>query len=102
MRRTSSRLRLVLASLSVTLVTAAAGPAAEEGWIDLMASPTFDAWKPPIGAWTYVADVRLDPQNPKKLLAEPGTGAMYNGPTGRTKNLITRAKYGDVEAHVEF
>jgi len=50
MSRKSSRLRLVLVSLFVPLVTAAAGPAADEGWIDLMDSPTFDAWKPPTGA----------------------------------------------------
>jgi len=101
MRRSSIRLAL-LGSLSLTLLTAAAGAAAEDGWIDLMASPTLDAWKPPTGAWTYIADVRLDPANPRKLVAQPGTGAMYNGPTGKTSNLVTKEKYADLEVHVEF
>jgi len=102
MRGSSTRLAL-LVSLSLTLLTAATGPAAEEeGWIDLMASPTLDAWKSPTGGWTHIADVRLDPANPRKLLAEPGKGAIYNGPTGRTNNLITKEKFADVEVHVEF
>src|SRR3954451_23630680 len=101
MRGSSTRLAL-LVSLSLTLLTAAAGPAAEEeGWIDLMASPTLDAWKSPTGGWTHIADVRLDPANPRKLLAEPGKGAIYNGPTGRTNNLVTKEKFADVEVHVE-
>jgi hypothetical protein len=74
----------------------------EEGWIDLTGSQAFEAWKPPTGAWAFVADVRLAPGNPKRLVAEPGTGALYNGPTGRTKNLVTKEQFGDVEAHVEF
>lgn len=76
--------------------------AADEGWIDLMDSPSFDAWKPPTGNWAVVGGVQLDPENPKRLAPEPGTGVIYNGPTGRTNNLITREEYGDLEAHVEF
>jgi hypothetical protein len=75
---------------------------AEGGWIDLTGAQTLDAWKPPTGAWAFVGDVRLDPENPKRLVAEPGTGVLYNGPTGRANNLVTREKYGDLEAHVEF
>jgi hypothetical protein len=74
----------------------------EPGWIDLMRSSSLDAWKPPTGAWTFVGDVHLDPENPRKLAPEPGTGVLYNGPTGKTNNLVTKEAYGDLEAHVEF
>jgi hypothetical protein len=84
------------------LVPLAAGQGADSGWIELTGGPNLDAWKPPTGDWTFVAGVRLDPENPKRLLAEPGTGVFYNGPTGRTKNLVTKQSYGDLEAHVEF
>jgi len=75
---------------------------AEEGWIDLTGSQNLDAWKPPTGAWTFVGDVHLAPDNPRRLIAEPGTGVLYNGPLGRTINLVTKEPFGDVEAHVEF
>jgi hypothetical protein len=78
------------------------GAWADEGWIDLTGSRTFDAWKAPTGAWEFVAEVHVDPDQPRKLAAEPGTGILYNGPIGRTPNLVTRESYGDLEAHVEF
>jgi hypothetical protein len=76
--------------------------AAEEGWMDLTGSQTFDAWRPPVGAWAVVGEVHLDPSNPKRLAAEPGIGIVYNGPAGRANNLITKEQFADVEAHVEF
>jgi hypothetical protein len=75
---------------------------AEEGWIELTPGQSLDAWKAPTGAWTFVAAVRLDPENPRRLAAEPGSGVLYNGPSGRTSNLVTRQSFGDLEAHFEF
>ena len=60
------------------------------------------AWKTPHGDWTQIADVELDPKNPKKLLAKDGKGVWYNGPKGRTANLFSKQKFGDVEVHLEF
>jgi hypothetical protein len=60
------------------------------------------AWKTPHGDWTQVADVELDPKNAKKLLAKDGKGVWYNGPKGRTANLLSKQKFGDVEVHLEF
>jgi hypothetical protein len=102
MRSFPYRLRLVLATLSLACVIPADGRADEEGWIDLTGSNSFELWKPPTGAWAFVGDVRLAPDNPKLLAAEPGTGILYNGLTGKTTNLATREKFGDLEAHIEF
>jgi hypothetical protein len=76
-------------------------PAAEPGppWVDLNA---LDAWKSPVGAWAIVGGVRIAPDNPKLLAAEPGDGVLYNGPTGRTTNLVSNQSFGDVELQGEF
>jgi len=104
MRRLSWRLYCVLTigGLVATAPVLAPGQSSKDGWIELTPSDALDAWKPPIGAWAYVGDVHLDPENSKRLVAEPGAGVFYNGPTGRTNNLVTRESYGDLEAHVEF
>jgi len=75
---------------------------ADEGWIELTESSSLDSWQPPTGAWAFVGDVHLDPDNPKGLAADAGTGVLYNGPTGRANNLVTQESLGDLEAHVEF
>jgi hypothetical protein len=76
--------------------------AADPGWIDLTGSQNFDAWKSPTDAWAFVGEVQLDPENPKRLVARPGTGVLYNGPSGKTRNLVTKQEFRDIEAHVEF
>ena len=88
--------------LSLLLVLSPQAPGAEPGWIDLTGSQTFDAWKSPTEAWAFVGEVGLDPANPKRLVAKPGTGVLYNGPTGKTRNLVSKQDFGDLEAHVEF
>lgn len=104
MRPRSLAACLVMVTLTLRVGLAGAGQDAEKegGWIDLVASPELEAWRPPTEGWVFVRDVHLDPENPKKLVGEPGAGALYNGPKGRTKNLVTKRKYADLEAHVEF
>ena len=62
----------------------------------------FTAWRGDTGQWQIVGEVFTDPANEKKLSSKPGTGAMLNGPTGRTSHLFSKAEYGDVKAHIEF
>jgi hypothetical protein len=95
-------LLLMTVCLSWTWTRPASGQVSEEGWIDLTASKTLDAWKPSTGAWAVVRGVYLDPSNLRRLTADPGTGVLYNGRAGRAPNLVTREQYGDLEAHVEF
>jgi Domain of Unknown Function (DUF1080) len=42
------------------------------------------------------------PKTSRKLRATDGQGAYYNGAKGRTANLYTKEKYGDLEVHLEF
>jgi 3-keto-disaccharide hydrolase len=79
---------------------------AEEPWINLMADK-LDDFKAPYGDWQAVGEVTLDPVNPRKLLGKPApgksrAGAWYNGPKGRTSNLYTKQKFGDLEVSLEF
>lgn len=60
------------------------------------------AWTSPVEGWSTVGSVRLDPDNPKKILTQPGPGVIYNGTTGKASNLISKEEFGDVQLHVEF
>lgn len=71
----------------------------EPGWVEL---ESLSDWKGPTGAWVEAGDARPKGDNPKLLEALPGKGAIVNGPTGRTTNLVTKEKYGDLELHAEF
>lgn len=88
---------LGLASVSAVF----GGKVADDDWVVLVGGKSFDAWKNSSG-WQYVGDVELDKKNPRRFVVEPGEGAIYNGPTGRTSNLVTKEKYQDVEVHLEF
>ncbi len=79
----------------------AAGQSNTKGWIDLMGSD-LSAWKEPYAEWKEVGDVELDPKNAKKLVAKDGKGVWYNGPKGRTRDLYSKQKFGDIELHAEF
>jgi hypothetical protein len=60
------------------------------------------AWGGNTGRWQIVGDTFMNPENEKLLGSKPGTGVIVNGPTGRTSNLLSKAEFGDVRAHVEF
>ncbi|MCP4376755.1 MAG: DUF1080 domain-containing protein [bacterium] len=62
-----------------------------------------DAWKGQrgdTGKWKDVGDVGLDPANAKKLATKAGKGIIDNG--GRTRNILSKEEFGDIEAHIEF
>jgi hypothetical protein len=60
------------------------------------------AWRGDTGQWQVVGDALLNPDNEKFLSSKPGTGAIVNGPAGKTNHLISKAEFGDVKAHIEF
>src|SRR5947209_11327283 len=53
-------------------------------------------------AWCVVGGVRLDAEDPKRFVIEPGTGIMLNGESGRTLDIHTLMEHGSCELHVEF
>ncbi len=90
---------LPLICLLLSLLPAAAQT--PDGWVDLFADG-LKAFKPKTGDWQEVGGVSLDPQNPRRLVAQEGKGIWYNGPKGRTNDLFTLQKFGDLELHLEF
>lgn len=54
------------------------------------------------GTWVNVGGAKLNPDDPKLLVGEPGSGVLLNGPDGRTVDLISQEEWGDVDVHVEF
>ena len=62
----------------------------------------FSKWRGDTGQWEIVGDTFTNPENEKLLSSKPGTGVIVNGPTGRTRNLLSKTEFGDVKAHIEF
>lgn len=60
------------------------------------------AWRGDTGQWMIVGGAKPAAADPAKLAAQTGTGVLVNGPTGRTRNLLSKREHGDVRAHVEF
>jgi hypothetical protein len=54
--------------------------------------------------WMTVQSAKMDAANPKVLVLGPAVsaGILVNGKLGKTVNLVTTEKYGDVEAEIEF
>jgi hypothetical protein len=77
------------------------------GWRSLLTKGTIVGWhgredKP--HRWLTAADVALNRKSPRELLegVGPPGPVLLNGPDGRTTDLITDDKFGDVELDLEF
>lgn len=93
-----------LCALSVALpflfaVAVADEPASD--WVSLT-DDGLAAWKTPTGEWAVAGKVQLKAGDPKFLAYEEGAGILVNGPTGRTRNIVTKESFGSIEAHIEF
>lgn len=97
-----SRKLISLVAFGAMLVLSSTALAEDAGWIVLMGEKEMTGWNKPTGDWQPAANVTLDPANPKQFKIESGTGLFVNGPKGKTTNLISQEKFGDLEAHVEF
>lgn len=60
------------------------------------------AWHGDTGQWEIVGDAHLSPGDTKQLASKSGTGAIINGPTGKTRHLLSNQQFGDVRAHIEL
>ncbi|MCP5116906.1 MAG: DUF1080 domain-containing protein, partial [bacterium] len=79
----------------------------EDGWRALLNGKDPTGWHAQDGKphdWYTASGVRWERLlGPTKLfgIKQPG-GRIVNGPTGRTANLVTDEKFGDVELYLEF
>lgn len=78
----------------------------ENGWRPLLNGKDFSGWKGQDGPheWFTTAGVRYERLlGPSKLTGSAApAGTMLNGPAGKTKNIVTDEKFGDVELYLEF
>ena len=72
-----------------------------EGSAITLIGDDFSTWRDS-GAWQVAGQAYLDPANEKRLASSAGTGVIVNGPDGRTVDLLSKAEFGDVKAHIEF
>src|SRR5262245_22878175 len=71
--------------------------------IDLFANAPAGFKGAKFGEWFATDVVGLDPQNPRRLFAKEAKGNVWvNGAKGRTIDLYTTQKFGDVDVHLEF
>ncbi len=93
-----------VATLGVVLHCLAASGPDEDGWIDLIGKSGFEHSREPTGDWKRAGEAQPDPKNPQRLLPHGGDGdtVIVNGPAGRSRNLVTKQSFGDLEAHFEF
>jgi hypothetical protein len=103
MKRIGGRYRLLAAACCVSIVICR-GPIAanEKDWVELIGEHGLDHWQAPAGGWIVAGDARPDADKGSRLITQDGQGLLVNGAIGRAKNLLTKADFGDVEAHFEF
>ncbi len=59
-------------------------------------------WNEPLGAWSVVGGVMLDPASPKGFVVQPGEGVMLSSASGKSVDIKSKAEHGDAQIHVEF
>lgn len=75
----------------------AEGPPAE-----LFNGQDLSGWRMPLGTWSVVEQVQLDPANPKAFIAKAGKGILLNSAGERTVDVLSEREHGDCKLHVEF
>ncbi len=94
--------RIVLVMLVLTITSFTSAKNCSECHKLHLTGDDLSGWRGDTGQWQIVGDAHLNDGNPKLLAGTPGAGAMLNGPTGRTKHLLSKQEFGDVRAHLEF
>lgn len=78
----------------------------EDGWRPLLNGKDLAGWKAQDGSheWFTTRGVRWERLlGPSKLAGIPHpAGTVLNGPNGKTKNIVTEEKFGDIELYLEF
>jgi pimeloyl-ACP methyl ester carboxylesterase len=95
------RVTLLLPLVLFLLLTTSA-PGQTDGWTDLIGAKGLEAWQARADEWLIGGDAELDPANSKRLVTKPGQGVLVNGKKGSARDLLSKRKFGPIEAHVEF
>jgi catechol 2,3-dioxygenase-like lactoylglutathione lyase family enzyme len=94
---------LMVAGLSIPPLLAADST---EEWMVLLDGSSLKGWhardaeRP--NEWQTGSSIQLSAADPHFFRIEPGKGILANGARGNTTDLLSDAKFGDLEAHIEF
>lgn len=67
-----------------------------------LSKDNFTGWRTERGEWYETGAVFMNPDEPNRLTALPGSGMYVNGVTGRTNHLVTFQEWDDMRLHIEF
>lgn len=104
------QLRLCFVLLLVCVMAAAQDPPflTQQGWQPLLNGKDLTGWRAQDPSkpheWMAVRGIRFDRWYGPKQLYGVGEGGdrILNGKNGRTQNLVTEKKFGDIELYIEF
>jgi hypothetical protein len=97
------RITACVGALVLALAVAQPDPAQSPDWIELTRDAAArEGWQNVGADWMVAGDAELRSDNPRRISPKPGEGVLLNGPLGIARNLVTKPKYADAEAHVEF
>lgn len=89
-------------TIAVGVILLAAGANVHGEEIDLFAGG-LSAFREVKSEWFPTDAVMIDESNPRRLFAKEAKGPIWvNGLKGRTSDLFTKRKFGDVDVHLEF
>ena len=91
--------------LTITMLLLLLGHAAkagEDGWTSLGAGDNFGVWHQPTGDWYVAGDAMLDRDNSMRLGLWRDRRNIIRLETGKTRSLVTKQAFDDVEVHLEF
>lgn len=100
------RARPMFAGLLLSLGLLASCPsarAAEEAvgeWIALTGGPSLDAWQENHNGWSLAGEVKLNADNPRRLVSTSGEEALVSN--GDAVNFYTREQFQDIELKCNF
>jgi sugar phosphate isomerase/epimerase len=92
----------MMAAAILVCASAAAGRDCSQCHKQHLTGGDFSAWRGPTGDWLNAGDAQLNPDNEKLLVPRSGSGALVNGPAGKTVHLFSQQEFGDLRAHIEF
>ena len=96
---------LAAACLALLLACVVTFAAEDDDWIELIGrvkGVLTIGGRSPSGDWIRAGDAEPDSKNAARLVAKDGSEVIVNGASGKTRNLLTKQDFGDLEAHFEF
>lgn len=87
-------------TLAALLPLSATAADQADGWIALTGGPALDAWQKDQRGWSLAGEVKLNPENARRLDSTPGDVVLVSN--GDAVNLHTNQKFQDVQLKCDF